>query len=296
LEQKQLIVGGVELSVRDYFNEGPAVIFLPYEGGNHETWGAVLPYFLGSFRGVTMDMRGQGKSGRPKGASYSIDTMADDVIGVMDQLGISAANLVGSSSGAEIALSAAARYPDRVLSVTSEGAIQNVFGEDGRYDTPENEVESVRAQMFEALRANPFPEFDSRAKVTTYMREMFYYGSSEPWTAVKQAVADYDVRQTGEGKYTCNYATWARDDYRQSYWRADFDAYFRKIECPVLFLPGEDEMGEPRIVASLERYRGLLGQSALIPLAGAVHASSMYDIPETFSHAILAFIRTFTAD
>lgn len=55
----------------------------------------------------------------PVPAPYLIDTMADDAIGVLDALGIGAAHLIGASLGGMIAQSAAARYPDRCLSLTS---------------------------------------------------------------------------------------------------------------------------------------------------------------------------------
>jgi proline iminopeptidase len=55
----------------------------------------------------------------PVAAPYLIGEMAADSIGVLDALGIRSAHLVGASLGGMIAQTAAARYPERCLSLTS---------------------------------------------------------------------------------------------------------------------------------------------------------------------------------
>ena len=52
-------------------------------------------------------------------APYTLDDMAKDVVGLLDALGIARAHLVGVSMGGMIAQVMAARFPDRVTSLTS---------------------------------------------------------------------------------------------------------------------------------------------------------------------------------
>lgn len=57
--------------------------------------------------------------GLPIRAPYRLDDMAEDTVALLDGLGIERAHLVGASMGGMIAQIAAARYPDRILSLTS---------------------------------------------------------------------------------------------------------------------------------------------------------------------------------
>jgi pimeloyl-ACP methyl ester carboxylesterase len=52
-------------------------------------------------------------------ASYTLDDMADDCVGLLDELGVESAHLVGASQGGMIAQTVAIRHPQRVLSLTS---------------------------------------------------------------------------------------------------------------------------------------------------------------------------------
>jgi pimeloyl-ACP methyl ester carboxylesterase len=74
-------------------------------------------------RVIGLDCRGHGRSGKPHDASaYAGNTMADDVLTVMDVLGVEQAELVGYSMGGWIALNLLARFPHRFLCVAAGGS------------------------------------------------------------------------------------------------------------------------------------------------------------------------------
>jgi pimeloyl-ACP methyl ester carboxylesterase len=64
-------------------------------------------------RVIVMDSRGHGRSTRDE-RPFGYDIMADDVVGLLDKLKISKADIVGWSDGAIIGLDMALRYPARV--------------------------------------------------------------------------------------------------------------------------------------------------------------------------------------
>jgi pimeloyl-ACP methyl ester carboxylesterase len=54
-----------------------------------------------------------------KAASYTLDDMAHDVVGLLDHLGVDRAHICGASMGGMIAQTVAIRHPERVLSLVS---------------------------------------------------------------------------------------------------------------------------------------------------------------------------------
>ena len=58
-------------------------------------------------------------SGQAPKVAYTLDDMADDVVGLMDALELPSAHVAGISMGGMIVQQVAARHPDRILSMTS---------------------------------------------------------------------------------------------------------------------------------------------------------------------------------
>jgi 3-oxoadipate enol-lactonase len=99
-------------------------------GGHASEWGAAFVADLASdHRVVRMDNRGiaQSLSAAP---SWTLEDMANDVIAVVDALGLKSVALIGTSMGGMIAQLVAARHPSRVsrlvLMSTSFGGAQSV--------------------------------------------------------------------------------------------------------------------------------------------------------------------------
>lgn len=93
--------------------DGPAVVLSNSLGSTHRMWDAQIAALEERFRVVRYDTRGHGDSPVPPGP-YSIDELADDVIGLLDRLGIERAHLVGLSLGGMTMMRVAARNPERV--------------------------------------------------------------------------------------------------------------------------------------------------------------------------------------
>jgi pimeloyl-ACP methyl ester carboxylesterase len=90
---------------------------------SYANWRLVLPELGKDFHCVAPDMVGFGYSERPEGVNYSLDTWADQTLGVMDALGIEKAHLIGNSFGGAIALRIAAQHPERVNKMVLMGSM-----------------------------------------------------------------------------------------------------------------------------------------------------------------------------
>ncbi len=77
----------------------------------------IVPYLAAQYRITAYDLRGHGRSAMPANG-YSPSNMAEDLKGVLDAGGIEAAHLVGHSFGGAVVMEFAARYPERVLTLT----------------------------------------------------------------------------------------------------------------------------------------------------------------------------------
>lgn len=93
--------------------DGPVVVLSNSLGATHRMWDAQLAELERRFRVVRYDTRGHGESPVPDGP-YSIDDLADDLVELLDRLGVQRAHLVGLSLGGMTAMRVAARNPDRV--------------------------------------------------------------------------------------------------------------------------------------------------------------------------------------
>ncbi len=93
--------------------EGPAVLLVAGLGGRGSFWNRQIAALSQRFRVVTHDHRGTGISSRSR-IVYSAEQMAEDVVALMDSLGIDRAHIVGHSTGGAIGQFLALHHPARV--------------------------------------------------------------------------------------------------------------------------------------------------------------------------------------
>lgn len=92
---------------------GPTVVLLHPLALSGQVWDPVVDQLAAHFDVLAPDARGHGDSGWD-GAEFGVDELADDVAALLDGVRLRTAHLVGMSMGGSIAITAAARHPDRV--------------------------------------------------------------------------------------------------------------------------------------------------------------------------------------
>jgi 3-oxoadipate enol-lactonase len=98
-------------------SDGPVLVFVNSLGSDLRIWQEVAPAFAERFRVILYDKRGHGLSDAPS-APYTMDEHTDDLLALLDHLGVEKASLVGLSVGGMIAQRMAVRAPERVQSIT----------------------------------------------------------------------------------------------------------------------------------------------------------------------------------
>lgn len=124
---KQCIANGIRISYEERGSGEPLILIMGL-GAPGSKWEPHIQAYEKHFRCISIDNRGAGLSDKPEAVSYTIEQMADDVLGVMDALGIESAYIHGISMGGAIAQRIAIDHPERVraMILTSTFARPNV--------------------------------------------------------------------------------------------------------------------------------------------------------------------------
>ena len=156
----QIRANGIDIEYESFGRDSdPLILLIMGFGAQLTFWPEALCHGLAArgFRVVRFDNRDVGKSthlagetapdpralfaevmaGRRPQVPYTLDDMADDVVGLMDALHINRAHIVGASMGGMIAQLVAINHPDRTKSLIS------IMSTTGRRDLPSGNPETL---------------------------------------------------------------------------------------------------------------------------------------------------------
>jgi 3-oxoadipate enol-lactonase len=138
----------------DEAGSGETVLLLHGGLGDSGLWEPVVPFLAKRFRTIRTDLRFFGRSTGPA-MPWS---WHDDVIGVLDELGLERAALVGLSLGGRIALDVALAHPERLWAVV--GVAPGLGGHDGAAYSEEQEARYDAAEAAGDLEAAMAVDFE----------------------------------------------------------------------------------------------------------------------------------------
>jgi pimeloyl-ACP methyl ester carboxylesterase len=138
-------------------------------------WDAQAESLSETYRMITPDLRGHGQSPVPDGV-YSMDVMAQDIVALLDDLGIERAVWAGHSMGGYITMAALRIAPERIAGVAFVATHPHPDSNEkraGRLATAERVLSEGSGIMVDAMRPIMFaPGFDTESDRAHAMVEM----------------------------------------------------------------------------------------------------------------------------
>jgi pimeloyl-ACP methyl ester carboxylesterase len=101
----------------DQQGNGEPLVLIPYLAADHACYAFQVAEYSKYFTCISVDLRGTGESDKPSGV-YSTEMFADDIAALMQAMGIPSAHVSGLSLGAATGTWLAAKYPERVKSLS----------------------------------------------------------------------------------------------------------------------------------------------------------------------------------
>jgi pimeloyl-ACP methyl ester carboxylesterase len=244
--------------------EGEPLLLIQGLGFSGEMWYRVVPLLAKQARVIVFDNRGTGATGAPPGP-YTIETMANDALAVLDAAGVNRAHVLGISMGGLIAQQVAMTAPGRVLSLTLAATSS------GDPDVAEPAPPEVAQTL--ATRASLPPRESIEVMIP------FAYASTTPREWIEEDTQRrLDNRTTPEG--------YMGQLMGASQWRGSVEK-LGELHVPTLVIHGTHD-GMVRVRNAYVLAEAIPGaELSLVDGAGHVLIT---DVPERFAEVVLDFI------
>jgi 3-oxoadipate enol-lactonase len=256
------------------FGAGEPVVLIPSTGFSGECWKPSQMPIADSCRLVLHDPRGCGRTTAPQKV-YTINQMANDVVALLDHLGIAAAHIVGHSMGGRIGLEMTLNFPGRVKSLimaASGSGLAPRPGADCVPGAPHWLVHSLAAHGFEQTLREEYT--DTSAFFTDEWRaqnpekvEEFYQHVIKTHARVSEYVHLVIARHSWEATHRLG-----------------------DVLRPVLVLIGDNDSGRANHVVQAEALKNRIPGARMHVLKGQSHGFP-WQAPEATNQVILDWVK-----
>lgn len=242
----------------DVVGSGDPVVLLHAGGMDSRMWSAQMESLSSAYKVVRCDMRGSGQSERP----LSPFSPSEDVVRVLDHLGLGRATLVGLSLGGRIALDVVLDHPERVSSLVLVGA--GLAGFDFSLD--------YQQMMVSIL--GPLALGNVEAYVAAFLDSALGPRGEEAQPLVAQMLVDNQHLFSGDAAFIVPSEPLAIDR-------------LAAVQVPTLVVTGEED--HPDILEIGRMLATGIAGAERQTVAGAAHMVSL-DAPEEFNRILLRFL------
>lgn len=238
---------------------GDPLLFIHGLGSSTRDWEFQVPEFSPKYKVITVDLRGHGKSDKPKGP-YSISMFATDVAEIIKYLDLADVSIVGISLGGAIVLQLTIDYPELIKNLV---------------------VVNSRASIIDANALEQ--TINERTKII----------ENEGMKGMGETLASVlFIKPEQEEKRKKTIKRWAENDI-DSYINSlksligfNLMNELSRIKCPTLIITSDQDYSP---VSVKEEYAKLIPKSIVKVVNDARHAVTM-EKPKEFNEIILEFL------
>ncbi|MGU9805534.1 UNVERIFIED_CONTAM: alpha/beta fold hydrolase [Pseudomonas sp. CM11] len=242
------------------YGHGAPLVLVHGLGSSTRDWEKQIPVLSAHYRLIVVDVRGHGRSDKPRGP-YSIEGFSADLIALIEHLDLGPVHLVGWSMGGMICFQLAVDEPGRVRSLCIVNSAPQV-----KVRTPDDcwqwfkRWSLMRLLSLEtigkALGAKLFPK-PQQTELRLEMARRWAKNDKRAYLASFDAIVGWGVQER-----------------------------LSQVACPTLVICADHDYTP---VALKEAYVKLLPDARLVVIADSRHATPL-DQPERFNQTLLEFL------
>lgn len=243
---------------------GDPIVFLHAFPLHSAMWEAQLSALPDGWRGIAPDLRGFGHTTAGESGPHTMELMADDVVALLDHLGLSQVVLCGLSMGGYVAFALLRKYPERVRALILSNTRASADTEEarkGRHELAAKVRKDGAQVVVDAMLPKLISERSTKKQpeLAGQVQQMILANQPEH---IARALEGMAVRQSAED-------------------------LFAQVQMSVLLIHSDDDViiptGDAQIMA-----RGMRGSLRVIEDAG--HLSNL-EYPAVFSSYVADFLQ-----
>ena len=173
-------------------------------------------------------------------------------------------------------------------SLVCDGALYSEYGPYGIWKGSKPEFREHVEKQLAAIRDRPV-EISSSIQAFVEARQKVLLGFGA-WNSHVEEFVKYDAHPVGDGTFSRSFGRQAGLNYMRMYFDCRFEMYYRRLNCPVLMVTGDEESENPLEKVAAQKMSELPANGRLIVVTGWNHPYGWMLDPDAMVKVVLEFL------